>query len=93
MLTVETSGPTDIANARIRPGDNLRKPSSVGARFDRSLAWVWERVKNDPEFPKPVYRHGMCFFIERELDAYIATNFVEQSSDRAGRARVGKVAA
>ena len=76
--------------SRFLPSDNLRKPSSVGARFDRSLAWVWDRVKNDPQFPKPVYKDGMCFFIERELDAYIQQHFVDQSSDRAGRARIGR---
>lgn len=81
----------EISNPRYRPGDCYCKPSSVAARFNRSLAWVWGQVKNDPQFPKPVYnpKNGMCFFIERELNDF-AARFVDQSSGRANRARMGR---
>ena len=75
---------------RLRPSDELRSPSTVAKRFDRSLPWVWLKVKNDPNFPKPVYQAGIPFFIERELGDYITARFVPQSSDRAARARLGK---
>lgn len=72
------------------PSDELRSPSTVAKRFDRSLPWVWLKVKNDPKFPKPVYHDGIPFFIEREIGDYITKNFVAQSSDRAARARLGR---
>jgi len=74
---------------RPRPSDELRSPPTVAKRFDRSLSWVWLKVKNDPKFPKPVYQAGIPFFIERELGDYITEGFVAQSSDRAARARLG----
>lgn len=79
----------DIAISRPRLSDELRSPRTVADRFDRSLAWLWLKVKNDPKFPKPVYKEGVAYFIEREIGEYVASCFVDESSDRAARARRG----
>jgi predicted DNA-binding transcriptional regulator AlpA len=78
--------------SRVQLTDRLLKPSTLCERLDRGKTWLWDKVKNDPIFPKPVYRDGMCFFIERELNRFLAS-FEDQSSDRAGRTRRERLAA
>lgn len=78
--------------SRVQIGDRLLKPSSLCERLDRGKTWLWNAVKNDPQFPKPVYRQGMCFFIERELNTFVSS-FGDQPSGRSERARREKLAA
>lgn len=52
----------------------------AGAKLCKSKSWVWERIKNDPGFPKPIYIGGPVL-LEHELDAWLATQ-VEKSRTR-----------
>lgn len=48
-------------------------PAKACAKFGRRNTWLWEKVKNDPDFPKPVYLGPRTpVFIEQHLDEYIA---------------------
>ena len=58
---------------QLLPGDKLISPyAAARAKFSRGRSWIWDRIKNDPEFPKPIAINGGRFLIERELDEYIA---------------------
>jgi prophage regulatory protein len=47
-------------------------PRGVCEKFSRKKSWLWDRLKNDPEFPKPIYLGpGAPVFIESELDEYL----------------------
>lgn len=60
-------------NRSIPAGARCLSPRGVGEKFDRSLSWVWARLKSDPEFPRPVYLGpSQPVFIESELDAWLA---------------------
>ena len=57
----------------IPSGTRCLSPNKTCEKFDRKKSWLWDRVKNDPRFPKPVYlSSGSPVFLEHELDAYIA---------------------
>jgi predicted DNA-binding transcriptional regulator AlpA len=85
-------GSTPVFHDTARPIGQLLKPSSAAKKFDRAKTWLYGEMKNNPDFPKPLYsQDGMAFFIERELDEYIWSTFVRgQSSDRACRMRKKK---
>lgn len=56
-------------------GDSIRTLAPRGAceKFSKKKSWLWDKVKNDPEFPKPIYLSpGAPVFLEHELDAYLA---------------------
>ena len=65
--------------ARVIPdGGRFLKPESAAAKFDRGRSWVWERVKRDPTFPRPIYLAPKApLFIEAELDAWAASRVAE----------------
>lgn len=49
-----------------------RSPRGACEKFDREKTWLWDKVKNDPEFPKPFYlAPGAPVFLEHELDAWL----------------------
>lgn len=49
----------------------------------RGKSWVWDRIKNDPNFPKPVkFAAGRPVMLEHELDAWLAAQ-VEASRAKA----------
>lgn len=63
----------------IPPGAKCLKPRSVCEKLDHGNSWLWDRVKHDPTFPKPIYLgpHSPVF-LESELDAWLAAQ-AEQS--------------
>ena len=59
--------------ASIPAGARCLAPAKARAKFDKGNTWLWDKVKNDPDFPKPVYLGPKSpVFIEQQLDAYIA---------------------
>jgi len=45
----------------------------AGAKFGRGKTWVWDKIKNDPTFPRPVYLGPKApVLLEHELDAFLA---------------------
>lgn len=82
------SADKSASSDRLRPGDELRKPSATAKKLGRSLSWVWEKLRKDPMFPRPLRNgDGMCFFIERELDDYMKRTLGDRPIDRARHAR------
>lgn len=62
-----------MAEEVITEGEKYLRPKSTGRKFDHGISWVWDRVKNDPQFPKPIYLGPkMPVFSERELDRWAA---------------------
>ena len=48
-------------------------PKKVCEKLSRKKSWLWQRLKTDPDFPRPVYLSpGAPLFFEHELDAYLA---------------------
>lgn len=89
-------------DSRVQPGDRFLKPSTVWDRLDHGKTWLWLKVKQGAEnglFPQPIYLEGHPYFIERELDAYIARsatsarNKTSGNAERLLRARAEKMAA
>lgn len=42
----------------------------VCERYGRSSIWVYRRVKNDPQFPRPIFIAGQKYFRLADLEAY-----------------------
>lgn len=66
---------TDVVTVarQIPAGAKCVTPKAACAKFSRGKSWLWDRVKNDPEFPRPLYTApGAPLFLEHELDAYVA---------------------
>lgn len=48
------------------------RPTKAAKRLDRSVAWLWQRLKTDPTFPKPVYQGPRApVFSADQLDAWM----------------------
>ncbi len=57
----------------IPAGARCLPPAKARAKFGKGNTWLWDKVKNDPDFPKPVYLGPKSpVFIEQHLDEYIA---------------------
>ena len=57
----------------IPTGARLENPASVMARLGRKKTWLWDQVRHNKEFPRPVpmgTRNPM--FLVHEIDAYVA---------------------
>ena len=56
--------------ARVIPeGATFLKPERACSKLDRGRSWLWDRVKRDPTFPRPIYiDHKAPLFIESELE-------------------------
>jgi prophage regulatory protein len=62
-----------MATNEVHIGTKCLSPKKTCEKFDRHKSWLWDKVKNDPQFPKPIYlSRGSPVFLEHELDAYIA---------------------
>lgn len=44
----------------------------AGEKLCKSKSWIWDRIKNDPTFPKPIYI-GKPVLIEQALDSWLAS--------------------
>lgn len=59
--------------ASIPAGARCLVPAKARAKFDKGNTWLWDKVKSDPDFPKPIYLGPKSpVFIEQHLDEYIA---------------------
>lgn len=45
----------------------------VCSKVGRKKTWLWDRVRNDPTFPKPRYMGSRPFWLEDELNVWLAT--------------------
>ncbi len=62
-----------ITTEQLPQGAKGITPKLACQKFSRKKSWLWDRVKKDPAFPKPVYLAPKApLFIEAELDAYLA---------------------
>lgn len=62
-----------MPDAHASPSVRYLSPTSAAAKFDRKLTWLWDKIKNDPEFPKPIYIGPKSPLLdERLLDEYAA---------------------
>jgi prophage regulatory protein len=53
---------------------SIERPQQVWARLNVSPATGWRRVRNDPDFPRPVkLGPNSTGFLRHEVDAYIRT--------------------
>lgn len=56
----------------ITQGAKCLTPKKVCEKLSRGKSWLWLQIKQDKDFPRPIYISGRPVFIEQELDAYIA---------------------
>ena len=43
-----------------------------GEKLSRGKSWVWEKIKNDQSFPKPIrLAGGMQVLLEHEVDSWL----------------------
>lgn len=72
----------------------LLRPHQLAKKFGISLATLWRRVKQDPDFPQPVkLSDGITAFIEAEGDAYIELKVNEFRANPIKRATTSTAAA
>lgn len=45
----------------------------VCEKLSHGKSWVWAKIKDDPDFPKPVALGGRTVLLEHELDAWLST--------------------
>jgi predicted DNA-binding transcriptional regulator AlpA len=58
----------------IPSGIKCLKPKVACQKLAREKSWLWDRVRNDPAFPKPIYLGGSPVFLEAEIDKYILSH-------------------
>ncbi|CAG4907425.1 helix-turn-helix transcriptional regulator [Paraburkholderia gardini] len=57
-------------------GARCLSPKQTYTKFSRQKSWLWDRVKNDPTFPRPLYLGPRSpVFLEHELDAWLEHHF------------------
>lgn len=62
-----------MQNKFIPAGTRGLSVKDAGAKFGRGKSWVWDKIKNDPTFPRPVYLGPKApVLLEHELDAWLA---------------------
>jgi predicted DNA-binding transcriptional regulator AlpA len=62
-----------MAGRTIPEGAKFLSPSSACVKFDRGRSWIWDRVRRDPTFPRPIYLDNKApRFLESELEAWAA---------------------
>lgn len=68
-----TKGKTMAIRLRsIPPGAKCLSPKQTYTKFGRKKTWLWDRLKSDPTFPRPVYLGPRSpVFLEHELDAWL----------------------
>ena len=52
-------------------GAKCLSPKEAHQKLARKKSWLWEKLKSDPEFPRPVYLGSRPVFLEHELDAWL----------------------
>ena len=56
----------------IPSGAKCLTPKQVCDKLSRRKSWLWQRLKNDPNFPRPVYFGPSApVFIEADLDEWL----------------------
>ncbi|CAE6864631.1 AlpA family phage regulatory protein [Burkholderia sp. R-69980] len=61
---------------KIPSGAQCKTPRQTQDKFCRQKSWLWDKVKNDPSFPRPIYLGPHApVFLEHELDAWLASRF------------------
>lgn len=74
----------------IPEGARFLSPSRACSKFDRGRSWIWERLRTDPTFPRPVYIDNKApLFIEAELDDWAAARAVMRHAKVGKRPRRG----
>ena len=59
---------------QIPRGTQALNSQQVCAKFSRKKSWLWDRLKSDSSFPRPLYLSPNApVWIEAELDAYLIT--------------------
>ncbi len=57
-------------------GAKCLTPKQAYTKFARQKSWLWDRLKSDPSFPRPIYLGPRApVFLEHELDAWIVGHF------------------
>ena len=67
-----------MANRVIPLGAHCLSPKQTCAKLSRKKSWLWDRLRNDPTFPRPAYFGPRSpVFFEHELEAWLSR--IEQS--------------
>lgn len=57
---------------KVPPGAKCLTPKQAYSKFSRQKSWLWDRLKSDPTFPRPLYLGPRApVFLEHELDAWL----------------------
>jgi predicted DNA-binding transcriptional regulator AlpA len=61
---------------KIPSGAKCLSPKQTYSKFSRKKSWLWDRLKSDPTFPRPLYLGPRApVFLEHELDAWLDLQF------------------
>lgn len=78
-----SSLPTDIPV--FLPRERYLSISRVGDKLSRRKSFIYERIKRDPSFPKPIRLDGRPLFRESEIDAWVLSKDTSQKTASKGR--------
>jgi hypothetical protein len=76
------------AQAPAKPGEPVYLTArQVLQRYNRvNLTWLWRRLKNDQDFPKPIYIGDVRYWSIAALEAYENRPAPERKAFRGARA-------
>lgn len=79
-------------------GMRLLRPIDVCIKLGYRKSWLWSQIKNDPDFPRPIYLNGIApRFVERDVDQWISIQAAKprqpKVTPRDRRAKAGSDAA
>lgn len=73
-----------MLDRKIPNGETYLKPESACRKLDRGRSWLWNKVKTDASFPKPVYiDHKSPLFIASQLEEWVAARAARTRTEEA----------
>lgn len=61
---------------KIPSGAKCLTPKQTYTKFSRQKSWLWDLLKKDPTFPRPIYLGSRApVFLEHELEAWLNDQF------------------
>jgi len=53
------------------PGNRYLSIQRVCDKLSRQKTWLYDQVKNDPTFPRPLRINGRQVFVEQQIDNWV----------------------
>jgi predicted DNA-binding transcriptional regulator AlpA len=71
LMATNHQSEIDVTDKTIPPGASVSSIPRVAQRLCRSRSWTWDKIKNDPDFPKTIRLGADCVLLDFEVDDWL----------------------